>query len=116
MDGAPATTADRSRPVPVTIICVIGFLGVLVVIPLIFSAAARSIGAWFPAALAFNTVASFVSMVGLWQMRKWSVYLYAGATLLGEVFAVLGGTWTILSLVVPGIVIAVMVMYLNRMR
>ena len=116
MDGAPTASADHTRPIAITIVCLLGFLGTLVIVPLIFSAQARSIGAWFPAALAFSAIASFVSMVGLWQMRRWSVYLYAGATVIGEVFAVLAGTFNILSVIVPGIAIAVMLMYLGRMR
>jgi hypothetical protein len=116
MDAAPATVADHRRPLPITIICVIGFLGVLVVVPLIFSAQARNIGAWFPVALAFSAIIGFACMVGLWQMRRWSAYIYIAATAINEAIAVIAGTWNILSLIVPGIVIAVMLMYLKRMR
>jgi len=36
------------RPTIITIVCVIGIIGVLVTIPMLFTDIARSIGAWYP--------------------------------------------------------------------
>ena len=41
-------TQTTARPVAITVICILGFIGAALAIPLIFSAAAREIGAWYP--------------------------------------------------------------------
>jgi len=42
------TTTTATRPTAITVICVIGFIGGLFTIPLIFTDIARNIGAWYP--------------------------------------------------------------------
>ena len=49
-------TQTTARPVAITVICILGFIGAALAIPLIFSAAARGIGAWYPPYLALTTV------------------------------------------------------------
>jgi hypothetical protein len=42
------TVEKAKRPISITIICVIGFLGALIGIPVIFSPIAQQIGPWYP--------------------------------------------------------------------
>src|SRR5215470_18321325 len=101
-DQAPSQPARR--PVAITVICIIGFIGALFAIPILLSGAASSIGSWYPPFLAISTVAGFASMVGMWLMRKWGVYLYAALTVIGQVVVIAMGLWTVISLVIPAIV------------
>lgn len=76
------TPAPSERPIAITIICVLGFIGAALTIPLIFSSAAGAIGAWYPPYLALSAVVGLVCMIGLWKMMKWSVFVYTAFVVL----------------------------------
>jgi hypothetical protein len=114
-----ASTEDTSapkRPLAITIICVIGLLGALVAVPLIFSQTARNIGAWYPPYLAVSAVIGAASLIGLWMMRNWAVYLYTTFGVLNQLVLFYMGVWNPFALLIPGVVIVVMFLYLDRMR
>lgn len=113
MPSAPAEKAKR--PIAITIICVLGFIGAAVSVPLIFSATARSIGAWYPPYLAVCSIAGLACMVGLWLMKKWSVFAYAGLLAINQVVLMAMGVWNIFALVIPLIVVVVAFMNLSKM-
>jgi len=50
---------QHMRPTAITVICVIGFIVVLLVIPAIFSPFARAIGPWYPVTLGVSGFLSF---------------------------------------------------------
>lgn len=112
MNDTPAS----ERPIAITIICVIGFIGAALSIPLIFSDIARSIGAWYPPYLALSAVVGFVCMIGLWKMLKWSVFVYTAFVILNQVVMMAMGIWNIFALLIPAIVIAIGFTYLSRMK
>ena len=109
-----AKLASR-RPVVITVICVIGFIGGLLVVPRIFGDTARSIGAWYPLHLAFSAAAGFVCFIGLWKMRRWGVFAYTGFFLVNQAFMLAMGVWSIYALVIPGVFIAIMFSKIEKM-
>ena len=104
------------RPVAITIICVIGFLGVLIVVPILFVPQTAAIAPWYPTVLGLSAVIGLVSMIGLWRMRRWAVYLYTTITVLNQVLLLATGLWNPFALIIPGVVVAVMFAYVSRMR
>jgi hypothetical protein len=112
MNDAPAS----ERPVAITIICVLGFIGAALSIPLIFSDIARGIGAWYPPCLAFSAVVGFVCMIGIWKMIKWAVFAYTAFVVLNQVVLFSMGVWNIFALLLPAIVIAIGFTYLSKMK
>ena len=116
MQSSPSPGVVRGRPVPITIICVISAIGLVFAIPLIFSDAARAIGAWYPPFLAIATVIGAICTVGFWLMKKWSVYLYTAMFVVNQVVMILMGVWTIQGLLLPAIVVVIAFAYLPRMR
>ena len=106
---------NKKRPTTITVICIIGFAGTALIIPLIFSPVARQIGSWYPPYLAFSAAAGFICMVGLWKMRKWSVYAYTGFTALSQLVFLTMGVWTVFSLLIPVIVIIIGFFHINKM-
>lgn len=111
-------TADptgNKRPLAITIICVLGFIGTLAILPLLFSGLASQVGSWYPPFLVFASVVGFTCMVGLWKMKKWAVYIYTGMVMLNQLIMVLMEVWTISALIAPIIVIAIAIYYLDRM-
>ena len=110
------TTTSASRPTAITVICVIGFIGGLLTIPMIFTNIARNIGAWYPPFLAFSAVVGFVCMVGLWKMRRWAIFAYTGFVALNQIVMLVMGVWNVFALLIPGIVIAIGFTHLSKMR
>ena len=50
------TSEKAKRPTSITVICVVGFIGALLAIPLIFSPISQQIGAWYPPYLGLSVV------------------------------------------------------------
>lgn len=106
---------EKKRPVAITVIAIIGFIGAILVIPVIFSEAAQSIGAWYPPYLGLSALIGLVCMVGLWMMKKWGVIVYALFVVINQIVLSLMGVWNIFALVIPAIVIIVGFSYFSRM-
>ena len=89
----------NTRPVSVTIICIIGFFGAIVAIPLVFLPTTAAIGAWYPPYLGFSCVLGLCCMVGLWKMKKWAAYLYTAFVLVNQVVLLTMGVWNFLAII-----------------
>ena len=99
-------TAERAqRPTSITVICIIGFIGALITLALVFSSAAQNVGSWYPPYLAFAGLVGLACMVGLWMMKKWAAYAYTGFTLLNQIVLLAMGVWNVMALLIPAIVI-----------
>lgn len=105
----------EKRPVVITVICILGFIGAAVTIPMIFSDIAKAIGAWYPPYLAFTTVIGLACMVGLWMMKKWGIIVYAGFFAVNQVVLLTMGVWNVLSLIIPAIVIVIGLLQFSKM-
>ena len=99
-----------------TAICVLSGMGILFTIPLIFSEAAASIGAWYPPFLALSGVVGAACTVGFWQMRRWAVYLYTGLLCLTQIVLLAMGAWNIVALLIPLAVVIIGFIYLRHME
>lgn len=104
------------RPTAITVICVLGLLGAVFTIPMLFTEVARQIGAWYPPYLGLSAVIGGICMIGFWQMRRWAVFTYTGFCAINQVILFATGNWNAFALVFPGIVIAILYSYLSRMR
>ena len=121
-DSLPTSTTSESppplpvvRPVAITVICIVGIIGALFTIPLVFSDIARQIGAWYPPYLAFSAVIGGICMVGFWKMRRWAVFIYTAFCAINQMVLLLTGHWNVFAILLPGIVIAIGFSYLSRM-
>ena len=106
---------NKKRPIAITIICILSFIGALFVIPMIFSDIAEQVGSWYPPYLGISSMIGFICMIGFWQMKKWAAYTYTGFVALNQIVLLTMGVWSIGSLILPGIVIAIALAYLNKM-
>lgn len=116
IDAARSTPIPvRGRPGAITTICVIGFIAVVVIIPIIFSAAASVAGPWIPAYLGLSAIVGIACFVGLWRMKRWSVIAYTALSAATQIVLLATGRWNILSLLIPGVVITVGFFYFKDM-
>jgi hypothetical protein len=108
-------TSVNPRPVTITVICILGFIGAALSVPLIFSNAASNLASWYPAFLGLSAVVGLISMIGMWKMKKWGVFLYTAMAVVVQVVLFAAQMWTPFSLLFPAIIIAIGFAYLSRM-
>lgn len=106
---------EKKRPTAITVICILGFIGAAITIPVIFSDLARQVRSWYPLYLGLASLIGFVCMVGLWKMKKWAAYTYAGFIIVNQIVLWTMGIWTVMSLIIPGIVVAIALTNLKKM-
>jgi hypothetical protein len=106
----------HQRPIAITIICILGFVGAVLTIPLFFMDVMRTLPLWYPALLGVGALIGLACMIGLWMMRKWAVYTYTAFAAINQVILIATGLWNPIALIVPAIIIVVMFVYLSRMR
>lgn len=93
--------AAPQRPPVITAVCVIGFLGPLFLAPALVSGAAEQVGYWYPLYLIFGALVGVACMAGMWVMKRWGAYGYAGFAALNQVVMLVAGTWNPLGLLIP---------------
>ncbi len=95
------------RPLSITIICALGFVGALIAVYLVFSPFAQQVGSWYQPYLGFSVIVGLACMIGLWLMKKWAAYTYTGFVIINQIILLIMGVWDIQALIIPGIVIIV---------
>jgi hypothetical protein len=65
------------RPLILSIICVIGFLWVVITFPGVFSPSVKKLGVFMPAVYGLIVAATFISFIGVWHLKRWGMELYA---------------------------------------
>jgi hypothetical protein len=87
---------ETKRPPIITLICVLAMLGAVFTliglsVPGIRQPLAQQFGIWFVPLVIVQLSGGIASIVGLWMMRKWGLYLYVALTALGIVIDVVAG-------------------------
>ena len=115
MSEAPSRPANQ-RPVIITVICVIGIIGALLGLPIIFTGYASEVGAWYPPFLGAACIVGLISFIGLWWMRLWSIYLYLAMFIINQIVLIVTHYWAIAGMIIPLIVLIVGFSFRSRMR
>lgn len=79
------------RPKLLTIVCIIGYLWIVVTFPAVFSPAIKKLGDWNPAIYGAIVACSFISFIGVWHMKKWGANLYIATFFAKQIFLFLIG-------------------------
>lgn len=103
------------RPTSITIICIIGFIGAVMALPLIFSPMAQQISFWQQFYLALSSFVGLACMLGLWMMKKWAVHAYIGLTALNQIVLLAMGLWSAMALLAPAVVIFFALKHISKM-
>ena len=85
------SVALRKRPVVISILGVIGFIVSACQIIFISAPGIRDVGGWYPILYGSIIALRFISIVGVWHMKKWGAELFAYITLLKIAVQVLVG-------------------------
>lgn len=101
------------RPIAITVICILGFVGAALSIPMVFSDIARQIGDWFPPYSGSIAAISLTCMIGLWFTKKWAIYTYTCLVVLNQIVLITMGRWSLLVLIIQGVIVVVTLLYLD---
>ena len=108
-------SGKKNRPTSITVICVLGFIGVAMTLPLISSDNARQIGSWYPPYLELSAIFGIVCLVGLWYMKKWAPYAYATFVGINQIILIAMGLWSAAALIVPAVVASIALSHVKKM-
>jgi len=97
----------KKRPKRITIICILGFIGFLLFVPLLFSSIPASIHKWYPLLLSIASIVSLVCMIGIWMMKKWGIITYTIFCIINQIILILLSLWRLEALLIPGIFIVI---------
>ena len=115
LDQTNEGPSSKKRPTAITVICILGFIGAVFTIPVVFSDIASQIGSWYPPYLGLSAVIGLGCFIGLWNMKKWAAYTYTGFVALNQVILLAMGVWNIMALIIPGIIIGIALAHVNKM-
>jgi hypothetical protein len=97
-------------------VCTLGVLGTLPTLLLWTTEVAYMVGQWYLNFLLISTLLIWLSLVGIWKMKKWAVFAYTIIIIVTHVtlfkYNVL---WNYTSLIIPAIVSMTMWFYFKRM-
>jgi len=108
--------SQPKRPIAITIVCIIGFIGVLFSIPLMISNVAASIGLWFQIHLGLSVIIGLICFIGMWRMKKIAVYAYAVFVILNQLILLSSGNWNLAGILIPALVVGITLYYVKAMR
>ena len=108
------------RPVAISGVCIVfgSVMGPsLFLLPTIASRRAESYGTWFAVLYVVSFAAAVASIVGYWRMKRWGVYLYTAAFVVGTgVGLAMGVPFTVVGVVVPLAFIGLGFGYIGQMQ
>jgi len=84
----------RKRPRIVSILCVIGFIFCSGQIITISAPSIRNVAIWYPIIYGMIVSLRFISLVGVWHMKKWGAELFTYATIVKIIIQVLLNDFT----------------------
>lgn len=78
-----------TRPVILTVICIVGILWSLMNFIFVFSPFIKKISDWAPAIYGIIVALQFISFIGIWHMKRWGVTLCISAFFTKIIFSIL---------------------------
>ena len=103
------------RPTILTVICIISFAYAVLGFPTIFSPYIKKQGDFFPAFTGILISLEFISVVGVWYMKKWGVRIYILTALLNQSLLIYIDNWEIYKVVLPIVFKGVAIFFYRKM-
>jgi hypothetical protein len=108
------TVVSKSkRPSSITLISVLGILSGLLSFWFVFQGAIQGLAD--TVFFALGGIVYLICGIGFWLMKKWAVYVYAAFAVIDQIVLLLMGRWSVMSLLLPLIVIYIGYKHLSKM-
>ncbi len=98
-----------------TVVCIIGFIWVVISLPGVFAPSVKKINDWMPALLGAIRASMFISFIGVWFMKQWGVRLFIITFFLKEMIFVFINDTNYFSIILSLFFIVTMLVYYRRM-
>ena len=79
---------SKKRPLVVTIFSIIGWVMVILNFLIAFSPAIKKINEFYPALFSLVMCLQFISMVGVWYMKRWGLELFVASFFAKDILSV----------------------------
>ncbi len=90
-----------SRPAFLSLLILLGLVGVFLNMMLVISPVMRSYAYWFPGYLSLATAASAFFLGGLWFLKRWALWGYSVLFLLNQVVFLGLNQWNAKAIILP---------------
>jgi hypothetical protein len=103
------------RPTILTVLCIISFAYAVLGFPTIFSPFIKKQGDFFPAFTGILISLEFISVVGVWYMKKWGLSIYLLTAMLNQSLLIYIDNWAMYKLALPMLFIIVNFFFYKQM-
>lgn len=103
------------RPVPLTFLCLAGFIGCLLGVFVVYSPSVQKMGMVYALFRSFGFSFLIACFYGLWTMRRWSLWALGAYFLVNQAVCLAYGTWDKGTLG-PLVVLGIGLIYSRRMQ
>jgi hypothetical protein len=103
------------RPTILSVICIISFAAAILGFPTIFSPFVKKKGDFFPAFTGILIAFEFISVVGVWYMKKWGVRIYLLTAMLNQTLMIYIDNWSVTKIILPIIFVVIAAFFYNKM-
>src|SRR5687768_3471521 len=104
-----------TRPVILTILCIVGILWSLMNFFFVFSPFIKKIGDWAPAIYGIIVALQFISFIGIWHMKRWGVLLFISSFFAKTVFAIVVEDVSYVGITLSAVFIIFFLIFYRRM-
>ena len=96
--------------------CTLGFLGTIPTLLLWTTELAYMVGQWYKNFLLLSSFLIWVSLAGIWYMKKWAVLTYSFIIIATQIILLKYNVmWSYTSLIIPALVTLVIWFYFRKM-
>lgn len=110
------TVAQAKRPAAMTGILVLGVVGAVALLWMANSGQLYGAPDWYMPYLFVSAAVGLTGIIGMFLMRKWGLYLYAGLFAVNQVLMLSLGAWSAQGLLIPMIIVVLGFRHLGQMR
>lgn len=116
LDNFKDQPSPAKRPVVITVMTILGFIGIAAVIAIFFTDNVSIVGHWYPPYLAVSALIGFICMLGFWNMKKWALFAYIIFFVTNQVVIYIMGIWNFqFGFIVPIIFIGIVIHHYKKL-
>ncbi|HSH64933.1 MAG TPA: hypothetical protein VLB84_03840 [Bacteroidia bacterium] len=109
------TAIIKKRPILVTVACIIGYVAVVFYFIGVFAPAIKKLGDFYPALLGIIVAAYFISVIGIWHMKRWGLLLFICVFFIKLLFQILVNDIGIAGTIISVFIISAVIPFYKRM-
>ncbi len=103
------------KPLVIMAICLIGFINATQLVFMVISPVSRQLGAFYPYYFALSALMSFISIVGLWYLKRWAALIYSIILISNQMVLLSMGLWEFSAVLIPLIILILLFKHKDEM-